>query len=61
MYVYFISYTHPLGAGRCEVKRDKAITSVDEIKEIESALLAASELKGVSIVNFILLRTEDVS
>lgn len=58
MYIYFISYSHPQGFGRCELIRENPITSIDDIQVIEKLLLEKNNVKSLAILNYSLLKDE---
>lgn len=68
IYIYFIAYNHNRGYGRCDVTRETPITSIQDIEAVEEAIRALhvarnsylTGFSGISVDNFILLRTEEV-
>lgn len=63
-YVYFVSYILQgiggMGYGHAEIKRDKPITHIEQISEIEYMIVDKSPgVHHVTILNYQLLREEE--
>lgn len=61
-YIYFVSYRFSTGFGRCEVKRNQPIESIEDIAKEEYSIQQQNSDKDIQIIitNFQLLRTEDI-
>jgi hypothetical protein len=58
-YVYFISYLFSDGTANCEITLDNKITSIHDVTSI-SKIIHDQKGKTVTVINFILLREEEV-
>lgn len=45
-YWYFVAYKHGCGFGRCSVYRQKPITDITDIEQIEAAIVADQKKQG---------------
>ena len=59
-FFYFISYAWDNGHGMCEVERTAPITQYSELRNIAGLLAKKEKSRDIIIVNYQLLRSEEV-
>lgn len=61
-YYYFVSYFNTsngaFGFGSTEIQRESKITSIEDINSISELIKSNGNLKGVTVINFKLLKIE---
>jgi hypothetical protein len=58
-YIYFVSYAHDRGFGNTELTTNHKISTMEEIKNVKKLVEDKGEVKGIAILNFILLKKEN--
>lgn len=57
-YVYYLSFSHGRGFGCTQLSRLAPITSYEEVKGLCALIAGSGKADGVTILNWVLLRTE---